>query len=140
MTPTVYSLPITAPEAQTAVQLAHAAAAEIDCLYTSAAYPEHGDSIVYTTTDGMVTSLCLWQVWCTRLCILQAWTMPNFRRQGLYGHLVARLITIARVTDLVGLIAFIAPLNHGSRVTHTALGFRNTYDMAWELLPKWGAE
>jgi hypothetical protein len=90
---------------------------------------EDGDSALYLVDKGMIVSLLVW-----RGCPEQrsawigiAWTMSNYRRQGLYSRLLESLRRHALAQGFGTIRCGIAFTNHQSRRLHTAFGMRPAF-------------
>ncbi len=90
---------------------------------------EDSDSAIYLVDKGMIVSLLVWRdspeqrsAW-----IGIAWTMSNYRRQGLYSRLLESLRRHALAQGFGTIRCGIAFTNHRSRRLHTAFGMRPSF-------------
>lgn len=84
------------------------------------------DRALYIMHEGMVVSLLIWREWevedCTWLGL--AWTMPNFRGQGLYRSLVTALTAKTKQLGRSQIYCAVLTNNKRSMATHQSVGMQ----------------
>jgi predicted GNAT family acetyltransferase len=90
---------------------------------------EDSDAAIYLVDEGTIISLLVW-----RGCPEQqsawigiAWTMPHYRRRGLYTRLLQSLRSRALAQGFVRIRCGIAFTNHQSRRLHAAFGMKPVF-------------